>query len=269
MYLELTSFSFMLQFSALWRHLTHVSQVWTLHCMPSWAGLADIGSNRSKIEKVNNKKGGQFFFKAMASTPKRPAPPPPVPNEALLKQYFDRVDLNSNGLISADELKSALTNGNEDYPFQLSTVKTMLDAFKWVPISNELLVNYLRIGIFRYESEINFQQFGNIWRYVNDWQRCFRKFDKDKSGSINGQELYTALTSFGYQISSQMANLLVRRFDRKGDGEILFDDFIKTCLILHGLTKEFQVKDSHQTGNIQVSYEDFLEMVLSCSSLFL
>ena len=48
----------------------------------------------------------------MPVTPKRPAPPPP-PNLALLKTYFDRVDQNKNGLISPEELGEALTNGKE------------------------------------------------------------------------------------------------------------------------------------------------------------
>ena len=47
----------------------------------------------------------------------------------LLKVYFDRVDSNSNGMISPEELQSALTNGNEDFPFQMSTVKCMLEGF--------------------------------------------------------------------------------------------------------------------------------------------
>ena len=49
----------------------------------------------------------------MPVTPKRPAPPPPIPNLALLKTYFDRVDQNKNGLISPEELREALSNGKE------------------------------------------------------------------------------------------------------------------------------------------------------------
>ena len=50
-------------------------------------------------------------------------------NNFFLKVYFDRVDSNSNGMISPEELQSALTNGNEDFPFQMSTVKCMLEGF--------------------------------------------------------------------------------------------------------------------------------------------
>ena len=44
---------------------------------------------------------------------------------------------------------------------------------------------------------INFQEFSALWKYVTDWQNCFRSYDRDNSGSIDRNELKTALTSFG------------------------------------------------------------------------
>ena len=44
---------------------------------------------------------------------------------------------------------------------------------------------------------ITFQEFGALWKYVTDWQQCFRGFDRDGSGSIDKNELKQALTSFG------------------------------------------------------------------------
>ena len=66
-----------------------------------------------------------------------------------------------------------------------------------------------------------------------DWHKCFKRFDTDKSGCISSDELHTALISFGYNISKKMAELLVKRFDRANKNEILFDDFIRCCLILY------------------------------------
>ena len=44
---------------------------------------------------------------------------------------------------------------------------------------------------------INFQEFGALWKYIQDWQTTFRSYDRDNSGSIDQHELKTALTSFG------------------------------------------------------------------------
>lgn len=38
---------------------------------------------------------------------------------------------------------------------------------------------------------INFQEFGALWKYVNDWQATFKSYDRDNSGSIDKNELQT------------------------------------------------------------------------------
>lgn len=184
-------------------------------------------------------------------TPKRPAPPPPVQDGVKLKLYFSRVDKDGNGCISAQELRDALTNGTEETPFSLSTVHHMMDAFN------------------RGDREgIRFAEFGPLYAYVLDWQRCFRRFDKDKSGAISQEELASALTSFGYSINKQLLQLMIQRFDRRKCGEILFDDFIRCCLILHELTEKFKGKDVNLNGKIDLTYQDFLMMIFDCATLF-
>ena len=46
-------------------------------------------------------------------------------------------------------------------------------------------------------SQINFDDFINLWKYIIDWQNCFRSFDVDKSGFIDNKEFKQALTTFG------------------------------------------------------------------------
>ena len=112
---------------------------------------------------------------------------------------------------------------------------------------------------------INFQEFGSLWKYVNDWQTTFRSYDRDNSGSIDKNELktgenywypflpittdsravglsvitaflvfhsITAMTSFGYRLSDRFYDLLIRKFDRTGSGTVAFDDFIQCCVVI-------------------------------------
>ena len=46
-------------------------------------------------------------------------------------------------------------------------------------------------------STIDFEEFASLWKYIDDWQKCFRTFDRDNSGSIDKNELKQALTAFG------------------------------------------------------------------------
>ena len=80
---------------------------------------------------------------------------------------------------------------------------------------------------------VSFEEFGALWKYVTDWQNCFRSFDRDGSGNIDKNELTTALTTFGYRLSDQIVNTLMRKYDRAGSGTIYFDDFIQLCVVLH------------------------------------
>ena len=34
------------------------------------------------------------------------------------------------------------------------------------------------------DSSINFNEFQALWRYVEDWTKCFRSFDRDNSGNF-------------------------------------------------------------------------------------
>lgn len=81
--------------------------------------------------------------------------------------------------------------------------------------------------------QISFEDFGALWKYVTDWQACFHSFDLDQSGNIDRQEFKLALHNFGYRISDNLINIMVKKFDRYGNGTILFDDFIQACVVLH------------------------------------
>lgn len=80
---------------------------------------------------------------------------------------------------------------------------------------------------------VSFEEFGALWKYVTDWENCFRSFDRDNSGNIDRNELKTALNNFGYRLSDHIIDMLIRKYDRAGNGTIYFDDFIQCCIVLH------------------------------------
>lgn len=80
---------------------------------------------------------------------------------------------------------------------------------------------------------ISFDDFGNLWKYITDWQNCFRSFDKDGSGNIDRNELHAALQTFGYNLTQPTVATMLQKFDRLGRGTVLFDDFIQCCIMLN------------------------------------
>ncbi|CAH8578772.1 unnamed protein product [Schistosoma guineensis] len=166
-------------------------------------------------------------------------------DQNALWSIFRRIDKNGSGNITADELQSCLSNGLGTM-FNIRTVQLMITMF-------DCDMN----------GTISFDEFGKLFKYVNDWQNCFRQFDRDNSGSIDRQELSTALMRFGYSLSPQFINFMVRRFGHNRRESISFDDFIYACVCLQILTGAFRRYDYRMIGQAQFSFEQFLTAAFS------
>jgi len=59
---------------------------------------------------------------------------------------------------------------------------------------------------------ISCAEFAALWKYIAEWQRVFKHFDRDHSGSIEGHELAEALRSFGYNLSPSLLQTLELKY---------------------------------------------------------
>ncbi|CAG7854892.1 Peflin AltName: Full=PEF protein with a long N-terminal hydrophobic domain; AltName: Full=Penta-EF hand domain-containing protein 1 [Serendipita indica DSM 11827] len=198
--------------------------------------------------------GGGF-----AAGPRNPQPPPGA--DPQLWQWFTAVDADRSNHISATELQQALVNGDWS-PFDLDTVKLLMAMF-----------DTDRSGT------IGFQEFAGLWNYIKEWQNVFRHFDRDRSGSIEGNELKAALSQFGYNLNPTLLQLLERKYvlQPKGSapvashggygqpqaGGITFDRFVRCCVVVRQLTEAFNRLDTQRSGWIQINYDTFMQTVLS------
>ncbi|KAI9272340.1 hypothetical protein EDC94DRAFT_596127 [Helicostylum pulchrum] len=175
-------------------------------------------------------------------------PPPGVDQQ--LWSWFKAVDTDGSGQLSADELQRALINGDWS-PFNIETVRLMVNMFD---ADNS--------------GTINFNEFSGLWKYIEDWKRCFQAFDVDRSGSINQNEMSNALRSFGFNVSAKFIGTLIQKFDRyatiknTGKGDVSFDNFVQACVTMKTLTDSFRQFDNDQDGWIQINYEQFLDLVV-------
>ncbi|CAG8489290.1 22713_t:CDS:2, partial [Racocetra persica] len=151
--------------------------------------------------------------------------------------WFQAVDTDKSGTLTTEELQRALINGDWS-PFNLETVRLMMNMFD---TDNS--------------GTINFSEFVGLWRYIEDWKRCFQKFDVDGSGTINFQELKTALKTFGYNLSDNFVSLLLKKYDKYGRGDVTFDNFVQSCVTIKTLTDAFRRYDTDNDGWILINYE--------------
>ncbi|RHZ80275.1 hypothetical protein Glove_137g135 [Diversispora epigaea] len=179
-------------------------------------------------------------------------PPPQVPPGAdpQLWYWFQAVDTDRSGALTTEELQKALINGDWS-PFNIETVRLMMNMFDTDNTGT-----------------ITFQEFAGLWRYIEDWKKCFTTFDADGSGTINFGELKNALKTFGYNLSDNFINLLIKKYDKyagnkTGKGDVTFDNFVQSCVTVKTLTDSFRRYDTDNDGWIQINYEQFLELVVN------
>jgi len=176
---------------------------------------------------------------------------PPVGADPQLWQWFNTVDTDRSGAITVNELERALINGDWT-PFDLDTVKMLMQIF-----------DSDRSGT------IGFNEFAGLWKYIKDWQNVFRHFDRDRSGSIDGQELREALGQFGFNLSPPLLDLLQRKYastvSQYGGPPpgITFDRFVRACVVVKQLSEAFGRLDTDRDGWIQINYDQFMNTVLS------
>lgn len=57
-------------------------------------------------------------------------------------------------------------------------------------------------------------EFQGLWKYIVDWQKAFKYFDRDGSGTIDGHELSNALQNFGYNLSPTLMSLVEQKYGK-------------------------------------------------------
>ncbi|XVF56198.1 hypothetical protein PTKIN_Ptkin06aG0099100 [Pterospermum kingtungense] len=123
---------------------------------------------------------------------------------------FQMADQDGSGFIDDKELQRALSSYNQS--FSLRTVRLLMYLF-----TN---TNTRKIGP---------KEFTAVFYSLQNWRAIFEKFDRDRSGKIDANELREALLSLGFAVSPVVLELLVSKFDKSGgkNKAIEYDNFIE------------------------------------------
>ncbi|KAG6769164.1 hypothetical protein POTOM_024780 [Populus tomentosa] len=158
---------------------------------------------------------------------------------------FQVADQDGSGLVDDKELQRALSSYNQS--FSLRTVHLLMYLF-----TN---TNTRRIGP---------KEFAPLFYSLQNWRANFERFDRDRSGKIDSNELRDALVSLGFAVSPVVLDLLVSKFDKTGgkNKAIEYDNFIECCLTVKGLTDKFKERDTAYSGSASFTCENFMLTVL-------
>lgn len=137
-----------------------------------------------------------------------------------IDEFFEKSDLNGNGILDSKELKAAIknymdTNNNEE----IRELYDLIDVNEKVEIKKN---DFRKLISLYTKEEPN----------VHDWIGIYQLFDKDLSGGMSTNEIIYVFSQMGLKLSEKEAIEMVKEVNPKDDEmyEVNFDDFLKIMM---------------------------------------
>ena len=126
-----------------------------------------------------------------------------------LKDAFQKIDVNGDGMLTLEELKNAINLNPEVHVMNIEQI------FKTIDTDNSGVINYTEFLAASIDKRIYLQE--------DKLRDAFKLFDEDKSGKISKSEISKILK---FKKSGAEMTKLFEKYDLNGDGEIDFDEFL-------------------------------------------
>ncbi|XP_058440702.1 calpain-3 isoform X3 [Marmota monax] len=152
--------------------------------------------------------------------------------------------------ICADELKNVLNtvvNKHKDLKTQGFTLESCRSMIALMDTDGS--------------GRLNLQEFHHLWKKINTWQKIFKHYDTDQSGTINSYEMRNAVNDAGFHLNSQLYDIITMRYADKRMN-IDFDSFICCFVRLEGMFRAFNAFDKDGDGIIKLNVLEWLQLTM-------
>ncbi|XP_069861990.1 calpain-3 isoform X4 [Dipodomys merriami] len=184
----------------------------------------------------------------------RPVPRPGNPDqESEEQQQFRNIFKQIAGddmEICADELKNVLNtvvNKHKDLKTQGFTLESCRSMIALMDTDGS--------------GRLNLQEFHHLWKKIKAWQKIFKRYDTDHSGTINSYEMRNAVNDAGFHLNSQLYDIITMRYADK-HMNIDFDSFICCFVRLEGMFRAFNAFDKDGDGIIKLNVLEWLQLTM-------
>ncbi|XP_058149995.1 calpain-3 isoform X2 [Dasypus novemcinctus] len=191
------------------------------------------------------------------TSPKQDKSPQPQPSntgqESEEQQQFRNIFRQIAGddmEICADELKNVLNtvvNKHKDLKTQGFTLESCRSMIALMDTDGS--------------GRLNLQEFHHLWTKIKAWQKIFKHYDTDQSGTINSYEMRNAVNDAGFHLNSQLYDIITMRYADK-HMNIDFDSFICCFVRLEGMFRAFKAFDKDGDGIIKLNVLEWLQLTM-------
>ncbi|KAM3911719.1 calpain small subunit 1 [Leptodactylus fuscus] len=204
--------------------------------------------------------GGIFNALSDAAASYNPTPPPPrshisviQANESQEEQQFRRLFnqlAGSDMEVSPTELMGILNKVVARHP----DLKT--DGF-----SIESCRSMVAVMDSDSTGKLGFEEFKYLWNNIKKWQAVYKRYDADRSGTINGPELPAAFQAAGFNLTGELYQMISRRYSDE-NGDMDFDNYIACLVRLDAMFRAFKALDKDGDGKIRVTIQEWLQLTM-------
>uniref|UniRef100_A0A8C8JQ46 Calpain 8 n=1 Tax=Oncorhynchus tshawytscha TaxID=74940 RepID=A0A8C8JQ46_ONCTS len=153
--------------------------------------------------------------------------------EGDVDPYFKRLFLQiagSDSEVSAFELQKILNR------------VCLLTGIYYICLDNNQMDGNAKLGLV---------EFHTVWTKIQKYLEIFKSHDSDNSGTMSTHEMREALTEAGFQLNSEVLQLIVSRY-ANSEYSMDFDCFMGCLIRLEMLFKMFKTLDKHDSGKIEL-----------------
>uniref|UniRef100_A0A8C8JRI4 Calpain 8 n=1 Tax=Oncorhynchus tshawytscha TaxID=74940 RepID=A0A8C8JRI4_ONCTS len=100
-------------------------------------------------------------------------------------------------------------------------------------------------------AKLGLVEFHTVWTKIQKYLEIFKSHDSDNSGTMSTHEMREALTEAGFQLNSEVLQLIVSRY-ANSEYSMDFDCFMGCLIRLEMLFKMFKTLDKHDSGKIEL-----------------
>ncbi|XP_040260945.1 calpain-2 catalytic subunit-like [Bufo bufo] len=163
------------------------------------------------------------------------------------RKHFTRLS-GQDQEISPEELQKILLQTTS----KQSHLKT--DGF-----SMDTCIQLLRMADSNRNGKLQLEEFWYLWSKIKEWEHIFTKYDCDRSGTMDVQELRLALEAAGFQLNNKLVALLCMTY---GDDlrRVDFDSFLSCLAHLVGVFDVCRKMDQDKDGVITLQEQQWMQM---------
>ncbi|XP_038900412.1 sorcin-like isoform X2 [Benincasa hispida] len=159
-------------------------------------------------------------------------------NTGILKEWFNRVDSENSGSITAPQLQNALAVGNLNFP-------------------HSIVQQMIRNGT------MSFEEFVALNKFLLKLQQAFSDLERGR-GYLVPDDVYEALVKIGFMLDSPAFYTVCESFDQKKNGKFRLDDFISLCIFVQSAGNLFNSFDTAKQGRVTLDLNQFVYCTANC-----